>query len=363
MKTYKYKLKLTKEQTNRVDSWIGASRYVYNLALETKIEAYKQRKVSLSKFDLMKQLVDLKDVEWIKDVPSQSLQNVIERMDLAYQSFFKGGGFPKWAKRNEYKSILLKSVKQNEKGFTIPKLGFVNIFKDRMPSGALKTATVIKENNSYYLSVTFESISENLYPTNESQVVGIDMGISYFLVDSNGCFVENPRHTITYQKRLRVKNRSLARKKLGSNSRYKTKVELSKLHLKIKNTREDFTHKISIKYIKENSLIVVEDLKVKNMIKFGHLSKHIADASWASFSHKLEYKSKMYNKTFIKVDPKYTSQKCNSCGHTAKENHLNQSKFECVSCGHKDNADFNASKNILAEGIRLVRQRDTLVCA
>jgi len=363
MKTYKYKLKLTKEQSNRVDSWIGTSRYVYNLALETKIEAYKQRKISLSKFDLMKQLVDLKDIEWIKDVPSQSLQNVIERMDLAYQSFFKGGGFPKWAKRNQYKSILLKSVKQNEKGFTLPKLGFVNIFKDKMPSGALKTATIIKENNSYYLSVTFESISENLYPTNENHVVGIDMGISYFLVDSNGCFVDNPRHTITYQKRLRVKNRSLARKKLGSNSRLKTKMELSKLHLKIKNTRNDFTHKTSIQYVKENSLIVVEDLKVKNMIKFGHLSKHIADVSWSDFFNKLEYKSKIYDKTFVKINPKYTSQKCNSCGHIAKENRLNQSKFECVCCGHKDNADSNASKNILAEGIRLIRQRDTIVCA
>lgn len=239
----------------------------------------------------------------------------------------------------------------------------MSVFKDRFPSGELKIATIIKENNSYYLSVTFESIAENIYPTNESQVVGIDVGISYFLVDSNGCFVENPRHTITYQKRLRVKNRSLARKKLGSNSRFKTKMELAKLHLKIKNTRNDFTHKISIQYVKENSLIVVEDLKVKNMIKFGHLSKHIADVSWSYFFNKLEYKSKMYDKYFVKINPKYTSKKCNSCGHIAKENRLNQSKFECVNCGHKDNADANASKNILAEGIRLTRQRDTVVCA
>ena len=162
MKTYKYKLKLNKEQSERVNSWIGASRYIYNLALETKIEAYNRKKVSLNKFDLMKQLVDLKDVEWIKDVPAQSLQNVIERMDFAYQSFFKGGGFPKWAKRNEYKSILLKSVKQNEKGFTLPKLGFVKIFKDRMPSGALKTSTIIKENNSYYFELHRFCESQNL---------------------------------------------------------------------------------------------------------------------------------------------------------------------------------------------------------
>lgn len=362
MKAFKYKLKLTKAQSERVDAWIGASRYVYNLALEAKIEAYKKG-VSLHKFDLMKQLVDLKDVDWIKNVPSQSLQNVIERLDTAYQCFFKGGGFPKWAKRGQYNSILFKTVKQNINGFTLPKVGFVKVFKDRMPNGELKTATIIKENNSYYLSVTFECISENIYPTSKNQAVGIDMGISYFLVDSNGCFVENPRHTLKYQKRLRVKNRSLARKKLGSNSRSKTKLELSKLHLKIKNTRNDFTHKISIQYVKQNSLIVVEDLKVKNMIKFGHLSKHISDASWSDFFNKLKYKSKMYDKTFVRINPKYTSQKCNSCGYTAKENRISQSKFECVVCGHKDNADYNASKNILGEGIALVRQRDTVVCA
>ena len=175
--------------------------------------------------------------------------------------------------------------------------------------------------------------------------------------------VDNPRHTKKYEKRLRVKNRSLARKKKGSTGFRKTKSELNKLHSKIANVRKGFLHKISFRYVKENSLIVCEDLKVSNMIKFGSLSKHIADVSWSLFFNQLRYKSKQYEKTFVQINPKYTSQKCNSCGHIAKENRLNQANFHCVSCGQLQNADFNAAKNILGEGMALNRQREAVACA
>ena len=328
--TYKYKLKLTKGQVNLLNNWIGTCRYVYNLALDTKIQSY-QKGVNVSKYDLMKQLTDLKDVEWIKSVPSQSLQNVVERLDFAFQKFFSGGGFPKWAKKGEYSSILLKSVKATDTGFILPKIGEVRIFKDRMPKGKLKTATITKEGNGFFVCVTFGSQSKNLYPIDEKQ--------------------------------LRVKNRALARKKKGSSGFRKTKSELNKLHSKIADVRKDFLHKISFRYVRDNSLIVCEDLKVSNMIKFGSLSKHIADVSWSIFFDQLRYKSKQYEKTFVQVNPKYTSQKCNSCGHTAKENRLNQANFHCVSCGHQQNADYNAAKNILGEGIALNRQREALACA
>ncbi|WP_228713931.1 RNA-guided endonuclease InsQ/TnpB family protein [Arundinibacter roseus] len=362
IQTYKYKLKPTTQQANLLDNWIGTCRFVYNLALDCKIQSY-QKGVRLSKYDLMKQLPGLKEVEWIQSVPSQSLQNVIERLDVAYQKFFSGGGFPKWAKRGEYNSILFKSVSQTATGFVLPKVGQLKVFKDRMPTGKLKTAIIIKESNGYFMCVTFGIESKNLYPTDENQVVGIDMGIAHFLTDSKGCYVENPKYTKKYQARLRVKNRSLARKKKGSGRFKKTKSELSRLHSKIANVRKDFSHKVSLKYVKENTLIVCEDLKVRNMIKFGNLSKSIADVSWSGFFDKLSYKSKLYEKRFVQVNPKFTSQKCNSCGHIAKENRLNQANFHCVSCGHQQNADFNAAKNILGEGIALNRQREAIACA
>lgn len=361
--TYKYKLKLTSEQSIQINSWIGTCRFVYNLSLETKIHAYRSFGISLSKFDLMKQLVDLKEIEWIKDVPSQTLQNVIERMDCAYQSFFKGGGFPKWAKKDAYNSILFKSVKKTEKGFDLPKIGAVKIFKDRQPKGKLKTATIIKEQSQYYICVTFEIESKNIFPTYENQVVGVDMGITYFLTDSNGCFVENPRHLKKYERQLRIENRSLARKKKGSQSRQRQKSRLSKLHAKIANVRKDFLHKVSIRYVKENSLIVAENLIVKNMVRLGSLSKHISDASWSTFFQMVKYKCDLYEKEFIQIDPKYTSQKCSCCGHIAKQNRVNQSKFVCVKCSFAQNADFNAAKNIKSEGIAFKLKRGTLVRA
>lgn len=393
IKTYKYKLKLNKEQRATINGWIGTSRFIYNLAKETKTEAYRGG-VSLSKYDLMKQVTELKDFDFIKAVPSQSLQNVIERLDNAYVNYFKklksgeidkakreyiakrlskgleikekklsNFGKPKWAVKDEYNSMLFKSVSKTKDGFKLPKIGELKVFKDRMPVGKLKTATIINENSAYYICITFECESKNLYPTNESQVVGIDMGISYFSVDSNGLFVENPRHTKRYQKILRVKNRSLAKKKKGSKRFIHTKKELNKLHRKIANVRQDFLHKTSFQYVKENYLIVCEDLKVKNMIKFGNLSKHISDVSWSKFFSMLDYKSVQYGKEFVQIDPKYTSQKCHECGHVSSENRLTQSEFECVKCGHKANADLNASKIILGEGIALKRKRETQVCA
>lgn len=364
MRTYKYKLILTKSQSNRIDLWIGTCRFIYNLALETKSEVYRNANISLSKFELMRQVSELRQsFEWISDVPSGCLQNVIERLDSSYQTFFKGGGFPKWAKKDYYNSISFKYVSETENGFKLPKIGKVKIFKDTFPKGVLKTAIIIKEKNSYFICITSEVESENLYPKNENQVVGLDMGIAYFLVDSDGCFVENPQIFKKYEAQLRVENRSLTRKKKESKSRQKQKKRLAKLHAKIANVRKDFLHKTSIKYVKENSLIVAEKLNVKGMVKNRRLSKLISDVSWGTFFSMLNYKSKFYKKVFVQVSPAFTSQKCNKCGNIAKENRLSQSQFKCVSCGHEQNADLNAAKNILSEGIAQYRKRETLVCA
>lgn len=350
--THKYKLKLTKTQKERVDSWIGACRMVYNLALETKIEAYKKG-VSLSCYDLQKQLPSLrKEIDWIKDVPAQSLRDPIKRLDVAYRKFFKGGGFPKWAKKGRYKSISFNETIScfDNNTFILPKLKKVKIFKDRLPKGKIKTATITKEINGYFLCVTFETESENKYPTDENQVVGIDAGIKYFCIDSNGNFIENPRITKKYEKQLRIANRSLARKKKGSSNWKKQAKVVSKLHSKIARVRKDFLHKVSLQYVKEYSLIVCEDLKVKNLSQNNKLAKYISDVSWGTFFRMLKYKSEKYEKEFIQVKPHYTSQTCSNCGYIDKGNRATQSKFKCKKCSFEVNADLNASLNILRLG-------------
>lgn len=358
---YKYRLKLSKVQKDRIDSWINTSRCVYNLALETKMYAYKAHGVSLSKFELMRQLTECRaEFDWMADVPVHTLQNSIERMDSAYQSFFGGGGFPKFARKDKYKSILFKSVKQvSDYVFKLPKIGTISIFKDRQPKGELRNATITKVNNKYYISiVTKQEAVEQ--PTSNDNQVGVDMGISFFASLSTGEQIENPRHTLKYARKLRIAQRSLSRKQKGSASRQRQREKVAKLHEKISNVRKDFLHKQSRKLVNNFSTIVVEDLKVSNMVKFGHLSKHILDASWSEFFSQLDYKSSWNGGTFIKVDPKYTSQTCHDCGAIDKKSRLSQSKFVCTSCGAESNADINASKNILSRGTALIRQRKSM---
>lgn len=370
IKTYKYRLRLSKRQEVTIDSYINTCRAVYNVTLETKIYAYQSRRVNLSAYDLMRQLTDCKkEFEWMKEVPAQTLQNAIQRMDSAYQSFFRGGGFPKFAKKDRYNSVLFKTVKLvSDYVFKLPKIGTVTIRKDRQPKGELRNATITRKNNKYYISIVtrqeveeVEEVEELCIP-NDNQV-GVDMGISFFASLSTGEQIENPRHTLKYAKKLIVESRSLARKKKGSNSRSKQRVKVAKLHEKVVNTRKDFLHKQSTQLIYNFGVIIVEDLKVKNMIKFGYLSKHISDTSWSEFFNQLEYKSKRNGNTFLRIDPKYTSQTCFDCKVVDKKSRVSQSKFVCTSCGSESNADINASKNILGKGIALMRQREAIACA
>ncbi len=357
---------MTNAQQQRVDSWIGACRYVYNLALEARIEAWKkQRKVG--KYELMKQLPALKETDWIADVPSQSLQNVIERLDVGYQKFFAGGGFLRWAAKHRYNSILFKSVQVEGNTVRLPKIGPLKTFKDRFVHGKPKTATIIREHDGYYVCITstVDAAQIQQYPirlASESQAVGLDMGIAHFCVSSQGEYTANPRHFAKYERQLRIDNRSLSRKKRGSANWYKQKAKLSRLHAKIGRVRRDFLHQLSWKVVRDNGLIAVEELKVKNMVR-SRLAKHISDAGWSTFRTQLQYKSDWHGRTFVAVDPKYTSQTCSQCGHKEKGNRQSQAKFVCLSCGLEQNADVNAAKNILARAIANVSQREALACA
>lgn len=360
VKTYKFKLRLTKKQVNQIDSWIGTCRFVYNLALETKMYAYKSRGVNLSCYDLMKQLPELKrEADWIKDVPSASLQDVIERLDKAYSSFFKGGGFPKWAKKGKYNSITFKSVKIKDKKLVLPKLKCVKYFDSREIKGELCRATITKEFDGYYISVITKQERETIQRIHKSQV-GIDMGVAFFASLSNGVQIENPRFIKKYERELRVEQRSLSRKVKGSNNWHKQKRKVQKVHAKITRSRKDFLHKNSTSITREFSTIAIEDLKVKNMIKFGNLSKSISDVSWSSFREMLSYKSDWYGSELIAVDPKYTSQTCNDCGSVDKKSRVSQSKYVCTSCGVESNADINASKNILGRAMSSLTERKAL---
>lgn len=359
-RTYKRKLKLTVVQEQRLLSWLGVCRMVYNMALEIRIKHYEVTGKTLHKYDLMKQVTSIRSIDWVGDVPYDTLTKTIDRLNDTYNNFFRtyktGGGFPKFANKEKYKSIWFRDIKVLPKSVYLPKMGWLKMFKDAEILGTPKNATIIKEPTGFFICIQCEDAPKKF--DSENQTVGLDMGISHFCVDSNGNFIANPKHFKKHERQLRIENRSLSRKKKGSNGWKKQVKRLSLLHHKIGNVRKDFLHKESTKIAVRNSLVYVEDLNINGMVKNKGLSKHILDAGWGIFRNMLEYKTSV-----IKINPKYTSQTCNDCGAKDSKSRLSQSKFVCTSCGVESNADVNAAKNILGKGIAITRQREAVACA
>lgn len=363
IKTYKFKLKLTNPQKELVDEYINTARCLYNLALETRLYAYSSHKVYWNYYDLSSQLTDLrKEFDWIRKLPSNTCQDVLERQEKAFKSFFKGSGFPKFAKKDRYNSVTFKNVKSHTHNrIKIEKLGSIKYFASRQMEGEIRRATIIRKNGNYYISITVRTDSAVPVQINhDSSKIGLDLGAAFFLYDSNGNFVENPRILEEYSKQLRIEQRSLSRKKKGSNNRKKQKLKVAKLHEKITNIRKDFQHKLSTEIANQYDIIACEDLKSSKMLNNKYLNKQISDASWGSFLTMLEYKCLAKGKIFERVDPSYTSQTCNSCGTVDKKSRISQAEFVCTGCGVASNADENAAKNILGRAMSNLRKRKAL---
>jgi len=372
LKAQKVRLYPNTEQKQLISSQIGGARYVYNRALALRKYAYSKFGIKIGKFALINHITKLKKRErtsWLKEIDSQAIQQSIANMDKAYQHFFKGGGYPKFKSRHHSRQSYQypQRVKIDGDGNRIflPKIGWLKCKGLRKEFvGKIKTVTVSYEAYQYHASILIDIEEKKTVISHNSKAVGIDVGVSLVVADSNGTKVK-PLDLVKELSKLRTKAQQLSRKKKGSNNRVKAKAKLAKQNLHIANMRKDFLHKLSFQY-SENQTVVVEDLKIKNMTKATKgtvekpsknasakrgLNRAITQQSWGLFFEFLEYKLKENGGQLIKVDPKFTSQTCNKCGHISKENRQSQSKFVCTACGHSANADTNASKNILARGI------------
>lgn len=354
IKTYRFKLKPTKAQEQTFEQWLGTCRYVYNLCLEYKIMLYKDYGINLSRYDVQRELPLIrKDYEWVNNVNAQALQDVVKRLFIAYDGFFKQGkGFPKFAKKGNYNSFTFPQdviLNQDQSLVQLPKIGKVKYRKSQPVLGNIKTTTITKEANGWYINLCCEV---DILPLPKSEnTIGLDVGIKSFIVTSDGEEVPNPKHLYKYQYKLRKAQRAVSRKKKGSNNRKKAVHKLAILHLKVRNTRKDFHHKLTTKLIRENQTIVVEDIKVSNMLKNHRIAKSISDVGWGQFSQMLEYKSKWYGRGFIKVAPQYTSQDCSVCGCRNSELTLKVREWTCESCGANHDRDKNAATNIKNKGL------------
>ena len=346
IKTYSFKIRHSEKYSQWIESTLGATRFIYNLAKETKEECFKKG-VRLSGYDLSNQLVQCKKelgFEWLKEVPAQTLQGTIERMDNSFKRFFKGAGYPKWASKRKWKSILFKEIKQTHNNFfKLPKIGVVKVFNPKLIKGKLKTAQLIKECDGYYLKIQVEVIEEiTIKPFKD---LGIDRGLVEFIVTSDSEYIKNPKINEKTELKLRVLNRKLSRTKKGSNNRLRVINKLQQLYIKRTRQRLDFLHKLTTNLGSKYKIIYLEDLKVSKMVQDKNYSKGISDVAWSKFEELLSYKTKV-----LKVNPSYTSQECSNCNYTNEKNRLTQSKFKCISCNYESNADENASKIILKRG-------------
>lgn len=353
-KALKYRLYPSEPQKELIAKHIGSSRFVYNLALETKNAAYLGSKHNFSPFDLIKQLPELKkECEWLKEVNSQSLQQSIQNMDIAFKKFFKGAGFPKFKKKSNGGSF---SIPQNvivEKDLLIiPKFKEgINIVLHREIRGIIKSATIsVTPTGKYFVSILCDTNTEIPIkaPITESTTIGIDLGIKDFAITSEGEVFDNPKFLRKAQSKLKYVQRKYSKHK-GK----RTKKKLAKLHEDVVNKRKDFLHKVSTKLIRENQTIALETLNVKGMVKNHNLAQAINDVSWSTFVTMLEYKADWYGKNILRIGRFSPSSKtCSCCGTINKELTLKDREWTCPKCGEVVSRDVNAAINIKSFALR-----------
>ena len=373
-KAYKFRLYPNQNQKELINKTFGCTRLVYNYYLDKKINEYKTNKKSISSYECIKDLKNLyNDYPFLKEVDSMSLRCSLFNLDNAYNKFFKDKfGYPKFKSKfnknsfrtnmitSEYKGRTYYNIKLDliGKTITLPKLKNMKIRgyrKINKINGKIINATVSRElDDTYYVSVVVEEdiINYKFMPTT---IVGLDLGIKDLVITSNYQKYKNEKIIEKYEKRIKQKQKRLAKKERGSHNYYKLKREIARIYKKIKNARKYLIHHITKDITDNNDIIVCETLKVKNMVKNHHLAKVIEDASFSEIIRQLEYKTKWKGKKLYKINTFYpSSQICSHCGYkNTLLKDLSIREYNCPNCNYELDRDYNASVNIMFEGLKL----------
>ena len=357
-KAYKYRIYPNKEQQELINKHIGCCRYVYNLCLEKKINAYKTSKESISMFELKKLIPVLKkeqETSFLKEVNAQSLQAAIRNLDSAYQKFFKEKkGFPKFkSKRNARQSFRIVQntyVDFDGKKVYIPKFkeGIKCRFH-RFFDGNIKTSTITRTSTDrYYISilVQFDEDNPSKKPIDENKAVGIDLGIKTFATLSNGEEIPNPKNLKNAMTRLKRLQRRFSRKVKGSNSREKARRVLACQYEKVTNKRNDFLEKVTHHLVTTYGTICLETLSVKNMMKNHHLAQALSDIAIGRFNQLIDQKAEWYGTNILRIGRFEPSSKMCSCGYVYRDLKLSQRVWTCPNCGRTNQRDLLAAQNI-----------------
>jgi putative transposase len=369
---FKYRIYPNKEQLRKLEDVFWFCRFLYNSALQERIERYKQTGKTIT---YSQQCTELADVKWYfpnetAAIYSQTLQQILKQLDSSYQNFFRRcnsgsgkAGFPRYKGTDRFRSILFPQcnlitggVKRlaNDKLqiYGIP--GEIKAVWHRPIQGRCKTVRICKQSGKWFLIASCDDVPKNILPVT-GNTIGIDMGLNSFITTDTGKkhIANKPYHTA--KQKLAYWNRQLATKKRGSNNRKRAKHQLNKVYEKITNVRNDSQHKLAKQLITENDVIIVEKLNIQKMMTSkNHTVKkeNITDASWGNFRALLTYKAERAGRKVIEVNPAGTSKTCSCCGNL-KELTLADRVYHCGSCGLDMDRDQNAALNIRRLGLSL----------
>ncbi|PFW97868.1 transposase [Bacillus pseudomycoides] len=362
----------TKEQKEMLERWLQYCRQTYNSALLDKQRKYKEHQQLYTRSDMQKQqVIDKKRYPFLKAVPSQPLQEVFLRLKKAYDGFLSGDtNYPKLKTYKDYNSLTFPQFgfKSNGKhrfamsfadngNLYNKQLGEIEIHLHRPIEGTIKQLILKRQSKRWYTIFSVER--QDVPPSIDMEnAIGIDVGLNQYAVLSNGTVFENPRFLLQKEKQLRKAQHNLSKKKKDSTN-YKKQVErIRSLHEKVANQRKDFLRKLSYHLTQMYSVICIENLDIRKMVRNRKVSKSISDAGWGAFRQMLLYKCEKFGGLLVKVDPAYTSQDCSSCGNRVEKS-LSIRTHICTKCGTVLDRDYNASLNILRKGLEQLLVRTT----
>ena len=364
-RAYRYRFYPTTEQENLLRRTMGCVRLVYNKALAAKTNGWyeRQERISYGKTSLL--LTGWKKTEelgFLNEVSCVPLQQCLRHLQKAFTNFWgKRAKYPRFkAKRNGGSAEFTKSAfkyRDNQLWLAKCREPLPIVWSRLLPDECSPSTVTVKLEPSgrWFVSLLIDDYTVQPLPPTKKQV-GIDVGISSLLCTSDGKKISNPKHFNRLYQKLRIAQKELSRKTKGSSNRYKARLKVARIHAKIKDVRTDFLHKLTTSLVRTNSLIAIEDLGIRNMVKNHKLARSISDAAWGEMFRQLEYKCDWYGRKLVKIDRFFPSSKrCNNCGFVMDKLPLSVRSWDCPSCETKGiDRDINAGKNILAAGLAVL---------
>lgn len=372
-KAYKYRLKAKPEQERLFRQQAGCCRFVWNKAMALQKQRLDAGEKVLRYVELANLLTGWKREEktaFLAKAGSQTLQQTLKFLDQALKEAFDKKNpkrFPRFKKKGRDTDSFRfpQGFKLDGDRAFLPKIGWVRFRKSREIEGTPRNATISRRGEYWYISIQTEiKASEPVHPS--ASTVGIDLGVARFATLSDGSYLEPLNSFKKLEKKLAREQRGLARKVKFSANWHKQKRKISQLHIRIADARNDYLHKASDTISKNHAVVVLEDLRIRNMsasakgtmdepgrnvrAKSG-LNKAILDQGWFEFRRQIEYKELWRGGRVVAIPPQYTSQTCPDCGHVSADNRRSQARFVCIACGYEENADFVGAINILAAGL------------